>query len=122
MALGGVLKSLEHSVHCFREPADLISELEELADELVVLREGKVLASGPLLDLLKASGLQPRVRIEASTGTTECGVWEVGRAIAGVKAGNGTVHRIVTTGATLSGLYAHLHQPEDGPAAQPAET
>lgn len=86
-----------------------LHELEQLVDELIVLREGKVLASGGFLDLLRRSGLQPRVRIESTTESLECDVSDLDRAIAEVADAGGTIHRIVTKGTTLADLYSHLH-------------
>ncbi|MGH2810454.1 MAG: ATP-binding cassette domain-containing protein, partial [Actinomycetota bacterium] len=89
-----------------------LHELEQLVDDLVVLREGKVQASGDFIGLIRQSGLQPTVQIETTSESFVCDVKSLEPTLARARATGEPILRIVTRGTTLGDLYTHLHQTE----------
>lgn len=90
-----------------------LRELEEVIDELVVLREGKVLTWGRLFDLLSHDRTGVKVRIETAEGTIEVDPDPavMAEALSKLAQQATQVMRVTTKGASLADLYTRLHLP-----------
>ncbi|HVE75584.1 MAG TPA: ABC transporter ATP-binding protein [Actinomycetota bacterium] len=90
-----------------------LPELQELIHDVVVMRERKVLATGAFLELLRESGLTPRVHIETTAGTRDVDPDHLESELVAVRKADEQIMRITTKGTTLADLYLHLHQDPD---------
>ena len=90
-----------------------LHELEEVIDELAVLREGRVIAEGEMSELIQKVDLQAQVEIETSSKKrilSSADPRELSTKLAELAAEGQEIIRIRTKGMSLSDLYEQLHR------------